>query len=128
MRILIIEPDRKLATVLEKSFKQAGFAVQLAHDGQTAVSKADDQRPNAVLCELALPGQNGVAFLQEFRSYQDWLDVPVFVYSQIPCEDTGLSARGWHKLGVHKYLYKPTTRLKDLHYAINQSLTNYETA
>lgn len=126
--ILIIEPDKRLAITLQRSFEQEGYNVRAVHTGQAAVSTADDWKPDVVVCELAMPQHNGVAFLQEFRSYDDWFFVPVVVYSQIPREDTSLSARQWHKLGVSAYCYKPTTRLKDLHYAIKQALNFYEAA
>lgn len=125
--ILIVEPDKNLAELMRRTLLTQ-YEPVVAHTAQRAISEADARKPDAVVLELAIAKHNGVTFLQEFRSYVDWLDVPIIIYSQIPTEDTGLSAHQWHKHGVTAYLYKPTTRFSSLTNTIEQTLTNYETA
>lgn len=87
---------------------------------------ADEAKPDAVILELAMPEHNGIEFLQEFRSYADWLDVPIVVYSHIPREDTGLSIADWQKYGVVGYTYKPTTSLKQLASILRSAVSAHE--
>lgn len=126
-RVLIVEPDKELAEVMKRALTD-DYEVVIAHTAQNALSEADELRPDVVVLELSIAKHNGVSFLQEFKSYQDWQEIPVVVYSQISREDTGLSVQQWHKLGVNAYLYKPTARLVDLSNTIEQLLINYETA
>lgn len=112
--VLVIEPDITLASIIRQYLLGLEYEVSLIHDARKAIAHADNYSPDMVVLELAIPNHNGVEFLQEFRSYPDWLNVPVVVYSHIPPEDTGLSEQDWQKHGVHHYLYKPTTGLERL--------------
>jgi DNA-binding NtrC family response regulator len=124
--ILFIEPDQNVADIMQKYFQEKApdLSVSFCNDAQSAISQADEQKPDLVVLELAVPNQNGIAFLQEFRSYTDWLDVPVIIHSHIPADNTGLTRSEWQKYRVAAYLYKPTTRLEDLLRTINQQLTD----
>lgn len=120
--LLIVEPDRQLAETLQKFFENE-YDVFVCHDAQSAISVSDTNKPDAVVLELAMAEHNGIAFLQEFRSYGDWLEVPVIIYSHIPRDDAGLSDAEWSKLGVVNYLYKPTFSLDKLGKAVREVIT-----
>lgn len=125
-RVLVIEPDKELSSILGK-YLERSFDVALCTESQSAISAADTLKPDVVVLELALPEHNGLAFLHEFRTYTDWIDVPVLIYSHIPLENTGLSEAEWRKQGVEAYMYKPTTGLSALQDNINRILTKNET-
>lgn len=124
--VLVVEPDKNLAPILKK-FLERSFNVSLCLESQKAISAADAAQPDIVVLELALPEHNGLAFLQEFKTYTDWIDIPIIVYSHIPLEDTGLNLAEWKKQGVNAYLYKSTTSLVDLKNNISNILTQNET-
>jgi two-component system, OmpR family, response regulator len=123
-RVLLVEPDKTLASAIQKYLEKHLFEVELAYDAQTAVSSADQNTPDLIVLELAMPKNNGLAFLQEFRSYTDWIDIPILVYSRISSEETGLRQEEWLKQGVAGYLYKPTSSLASLVNNINNLLTD----
>lgn len=112
--VLIIEPDTVLASIIRQYLLGMDFDVSLSHTAQKAIIHSDQNRPDMVVLELAIPDHNGVEFLQEFRSYADWTDIPVVIYSHIPPEDAGLSPDEWRQHGVDHYLYKPATGLAHL--------------
>lgn len=118
--ILIIEPDTVLASIIKQYLLGLEYDVSLTHNAQKAITYSDERRPDAIVLELAIPDHNGVEFLQEFRSYADWMQIPVIIYSHIPQEDTGLSRVEWRKHGVHSYLYKPTSGLEHLAKALQR--------
>ena len=97
--ILLVEPDRELAEIISK-YLSADYAVQVCTNAQEAISTADKNKPEVIILELAIPEHNGAAFLQELRSYQDWLDIPVIIYSRIARESIGLTPEEWEKFGV----------------------------
>ena len=125
--VLVIEPDQSLGAAVGKYLKANDLATFVANDAQSAVLLADENQPDVVVLELALPKNNGLAFLQEFRSYNDWLDVPIIIYTHIPPEETGLNENEWQKYGVIQYLYKPTKTLASLSNSIKETLNKNET-
>lgn len=125
-RVLLVEPDHALLDTMRKYFSQRNLTVSTASTAQQAIIRADSARPDVVVLELAMPEHNGLAFLQEFRSYTDWVNVPVVIYSHIPLEDTGFTEEDWKKQGVVTYLYKSTGTLANLFNHIDQILRNYE--
>ncbi len=125
--ILIVEPDQTLARTLKQHLIQNNFKATMALTAQDGIIQADNARPDVVVLELAMPEHNGIEFLQEFRSYADWLGVPIVVYSHIPQADTGLSVADWQKYGVVEYLYKPTAGLAVLSAAIRSVVASHET-
>lgn len=111
--ILILDSDTKVLEIIKKFLEPKGYIVRGARTAQEAIDLSDKIVPDVVVLELAIPNQNGIAFLHEFRSYPDWSKIPVIIHTSLPKylysnEDT------WKVLGVKHYLYKPTTSLNEL--------------
>jgi DNA-binding response OmpR family regulator len=113
-KILLIEPAEDMGKLLKSVLSECGHKVNWHKDAQAAVHAADKLKPDAVVLELAIPGHNGVEFLHEFRSYTEWMDIPVIVHSQIAPDRSRSGRRLMSSLGIYQHLYKPTTRLKEL--------------
>lgn len=122
----MVEPDKQLAETIKKYLIKHDIEVSVGFDAQSALELADGTDPDLIVLEIAMPKHNGIAFLQELRSYGDWQNLPVIIYSQIAREDTGVAEVDWQKLGVKSYLYKPTNTLASLLNNIQETLTNYE--
>jgi two-component system KDP operon response regulator KdpE len=114
MKILLIEPDHEHGAIVQHFLVAEGYHVDHQQTAQAAIHAASDNPPDIIVLELAMAEHNGIAFLHEFRSYGDWMHVPIIIYSHIPLESTGLRKADWQLHGVHEYLYKPTTRLETL--------------
>jgi len=118
MRILLIEPDLVQAKTYAHVLKKDGHIVDLAVSAQGAVHTADAHKPDVVVLELQLPHHNGVEFLYEFRSYPEWLDIPVIIHSFVPLAELAHTATLTTELGVMRCLYKPETTLAALASAV----------
>jgi CheY-like chemotaxis protein len=114
MKALIVEPDTVLARQYQKAFTAGGVDTVVVGDAQQAVIAVDANRPNVVIIELQLAGHSGVEFLHEFRSYEDWADIPVIVHSSVPEYAVGADPKIWQQFGVVRYFYKPKTTLQQL--------------
>lgn len=112
--ILIIEPLEDLAKVLARAFKRNGLSSKIATSAQEAIHQADKTPPKLVLLELLIPGHNGLEFIHEFRSYPEWLKIPIILYSHLAPEELGLSVDSMADLGIAQHFYKPTTSLDKL--------------
>jgi DNA-binding response OmpR family regulator len=118
-RILLIEPNTRLAYIYSEGLKQSGYSVAVSSDAQAAILMADEQRPDAVVLELQLAAHNGIEFLYEFRSYAEWQAVPVILLTLTPPHALRISRATMQQLGIVDCLYKPTTTLRQLHYAVS---------
>jgi len=121
-KILLIEPDRPLAQTYQTVLENAGYAVFWCPHAQLAIIAADKMKPSLVIIELKLAAHSGIEFLYEFRSYPDWVNVPVLVLSSVPMEESGVAGRLTAELNLAGYLYKPQTSLKKLSATVEKLL------
>jgi len=108
--ILVVEPDIIQARVMREYLQNESLSIQAVATAQEAIAAADVQLPDVVIMELALPAHNGIEFLHEFRSYAEWSDIPVLVFSLQHVHDSSVLG----SLGRVSYLYKPQTSLAEL--------------
>ncbi len=115
MRILLVEPDQILAKVYTAACLKNNKNAEIVSVSsiEDAIVAADNQQPDLIICELLLARHNGVEFLYELRSYTDLKSIPVIILSWVP-EQEFYSTIDAGLLGVHAYLYKPTTTLSHL--------------
>jgi CheY-like chemotaxis protein len=86
------------------------------------MDSADMRRPDIVILDLMLAGRSGVEFLYEFRSYPDWQQLPVIVFSNISPGELGSSAIGFEELNIAAFHYKPSTSLSQLRSSVDSLL------
>jgi len=115
MRILLVEPDAQLAKTYARVLHDDGHEIVAAKTAQSAIHAADAHQPQLVLLEMQLVSHSGIEFLYEFRSYDDWQNIPVIILSIVPPgEFSGNRELLEQALGVVGYYYKPHTTLADL--------------
>lgn len=102
MRVLLVEDETVLRAQLRQTLEQAGYAVDEAVDGQSALHLGETEPCDAVVLDLGLPLLDGLTVLQRWRS--QGLAMPVLI----------LTARdSWHEkvagidAGADDYLVKP---------------------
>jgi DNA-binding response OmpR family regulator len=102
VRILVVEDDDKIASFLGKGLKQSGFSVDIASDGEEALSLCRSVKYDSVVLDIMLPKLDGLSVLQTLRREKQL--VPVLLLSAKASVDnrvTGLHA------GADDYLTKP---------------------
>lgn len=114
MHVLLIEPDTILAQLYIQAFENAGHSVSYVMGAESAIHIADRKKPDAVVLEMQLAGHSGVAFLQEFRSYADWLTIPVILHTVVSPTELACFKTALQEMGVTEQLYKPRTTLRQL--------------
>jgi len=76
-RILVVEDDPRMADLLRRGLIFEGYAVDMAHDGETALASARGQLPDLVLLDLMLPGDlDGIEVCRRLRAASD---VPILM-------------------------------------------------
>jgi CheY-like chemotaxis protein len=64
-RVLVIDDDDDLRTLVVRVVKQAGYAVDSASDGQAALDRLAERTYDVIVCDLRMPGMDGVTFYRE---------------------------------------------------------------
>ncbi len=99
--ILIIDDEVQIRRLLRLTLEAAGYRVREAETGALGLNEAAVRRPDAVVLDLSLPDQNGLAVLRRFR---EWSQVPVLILSVRGEEADKIAALD---SGADDYLTKP---------------------
>lgn len=69
IKILIIEDELSVATIIEKVFQKNGIEnILIAKDGYDGIAKVKESNPDLIILDLVLPGFNGIDILKKFQS------------------------------------------------------------
>jgi len=100
-RVLVIEDDTALTTVLAKALAARGFSVQVMATGQAALEAASVEAPDVVVLDLGLPDMDGIDVCRQLRA---WFANPIIVLSADGDEDRKVAALDE---GADDYVTKP---------------------
>jgi DNA-binding response OmpR family regulator len=67
MRVLIVEDERKIAAYVQRGLEEAGYAVEVAHDGRAALDWAQAVDFDLIILDLLLPELDGITVCRELR-------------------------------------------------------------
>ena len=99
--ILIVEDDKKTASLVELYLQREGFQTVLAHDGEEALEMAQRHRPIFIILDLMLPLVDGWEVCRELRRSSD---VPILMLTARGEEIDRISGL---TLGADDYVVKP---------------------
>ncbi len=102
MRILLIEDDEVLASVLLQSLTQQHYAVEIAQDGQIGLEYAQSTNYDLILTDVGLPKLDGITLCQRLRS--SGRSTPILLITAK--DETSDRIRGLDA-GADDYLIKP---------------------
>ena len=99
--VLIIEDDRRIAHWVSVYFERAGFATEVAHDGEAGLDAARELSPDLVILDLTLPRLDGVELCRILRRESDVPIIMLTAREAPPERVTGLES------GADDYIVKP---------------------
>jgi len=111
-----------MAQCIAKQLKLKNIQTETVSVADEAIKVADNNRPDAVITELSLRGHSGSEFLYEFRTYADWQDIHVIIYSSIKPTEELMNSKDWKLLNIADFLYKPTVSLRQLADVVETSI------
>jgi CheY-like chemotaxis protein len=120
VRILLAEDDRILRKAGEVSLRKKGYDVIPAVDGEEALAKAIEQKPDLVLLDVMMPKMNGFEVLVALKADPRVRDIPVIMLTNLAQPDDITRAV---KAGAHSYLIKSNMNLDELATRINDALS-----
>ena len=102
MRILVVEDDADLRRQLADALSQAGYAVDLAADGEDGQFLGETEPYDAVILDLGLPKLDGVSVLKSWR--KEGKAFPVLI---LTARDQWSEKVSGFDAGADDYLTKP---------------------
>ena len=102
VRILIIEDDPKISSFIEKGFRESGYAVDVAADGEDGLYLARQGVYDAIVADLMLPKLDGLKMIERLRTQK--INTPVLILSAKRSVDDRI--RGL-QAGGDDYMVKP---------------------
>jgi DNA-binding response OmpR family regulator len=100
-RVLVVDDEPHIRTVLRGYLEAAGFAVSEADDGEKAVREVRRDPPDLVLLDVLLPGIDGLEVLRQLRTFSDVYAVLVTARTEEVDKLVGLG------VGADDYITKP---------------------
>ena len=100
--VWIIDDDRSIRWVLEKSLQQAGIRIHSFESGDKALHQLRLERPDAVISDLRMPNMDGLALLSHMR--EKFPTIPIIIMTAHSDLDSAVSA---YQGGAFEYLPKP---------------------
>jgi DNA-binding response OmpR family regulator len=101
MKVLIVDDDRVLADVLVFTMRRAGYQIVQAFDGEAALQRWAEERPDLILLDVNLPKLDGFAVCQRIR---EQADTPILLLTVRDEEDDIVHGL---ELGADDYITKP---------------------
>ncbi len=99
--ILIIDDDPQVHELLRRVLSRKGYRVESAMNGPSGLAMARENRPDAVLLDVLMPGMDGWEVLSAMKSDDELAAVPVIMVSMVDERSLGFA------LGATDYLTKP---------------------
>lgn len=118
--ILLIEDDLWLAELYRDVLQAVQCQVHHARDAMMAMTLLDEYPIDIIVLDLLLPQHNGIALLQQLRSFPDLASIPVIIHSATPMSESGILPETWEPYGIVEYLCKTNSRPQDLARAVQR--------
>lgn len=116
MHILIVEDDPLLVRIYSVRLKEQGFDVEVASDGNEAITSVKNKAPDYIILDLLMPRKDGYAFLQELNALNLEKRPPVLVLTNLDKPQDMQKAKD---LGADEFIVKGDTNMDTIIEKIN---------
>ena len=100
-KILVVDDEKPIADILKFNLEKEGFEIVMAHDGDEAIEKANEEQPDMVLLDIMLPGKDGLEVCREIRKSSE---MPIIM---LTAKDSEIDKVLGLELGADDYVTKP---------------------
>lgn len=104
MRVLVVDDDNSMRTLLKALLVNAGYEVYEANDGQQGFDKALDVQPHIMIVDWLMPGMDGVELTRALRQTKPGRGIYILILTALEAEDKLVEA---FDAGVDDFMNKP---------------------
>ncbi len=101
-KVLVIDDEEDFAKVLKVRLKANGYDVVLAHDSIQAMMTANLEKPDLILLDIMIPGENGFSIIERLKQAEATRPIPIIFLTGV----LGGEPRAY-KSGASGYMMKP---------------------
>jgi DNA-binding response OmpR family regulator len=101
-KILVVDDDPNICDLLRIRLEANGYEVTTASNGVLAYVKANDEKPDLIILDVAMPTMDGLKFVQATRWQTEMKDIPILILT------ARLNTKElFDSLGIAHFLTKP---------------------
>lgn len=110
-KVLWVEDDKLIETILSKKLINAGFELHHAKDGNEAINMLKEMTPDGIVLDILVPGINGMEILQIVKDDPKLKEIPAMILSNLNKQSDIERAK---ILGAKKFLVKAATSIDQI--------------
>lgn len=103
-RVLVVDDEIYIVHILEFSLTMEGYEVVTASNGEEALRKARERRPDLVVLDIMMPGMDGLEVCRRLRQDEELHDVPILMLS---AKGRPVDRDAGFATGADDYILKP---------------------
>jgi diguanylate cyclase (GGDEF)-like protein len=104
MRVLVVDDDNSMRTLLKALLANAGYEVYEANDGQQGFDRALEVQPHIMIVDWLMPGMDGVELTRALRQTKPGRGIYILILTALEAEDKLVEA---FDAGVDDFMNKP---------------------
>jgi DNA-binding response OmpR family regulator len=103
-KVLVVDDEHNILLSIEFLLKQAGYQVEVAHDGEEAMEKMRSFQPSLVLLDVMMPKVNGFEVSRRIRENPEWSSTKIIM---LTAKGREVEVTKGLALGADSYVIKP---------------------
>lgn len=119
-KILIVEDEELAIKAITKRILAEGFSIDVARDGDEALEKINESKPDLILLDLIMPKLDGISVLKQLKKDEATKNIPVIILTNLVFDDKKIEEV--LKSGNTDYLIKVDHSLNDIVKRIKEKL------
>ena len=110
MEVLIVDDSETVRIKLKNALQASGLIIHEASDGLEGLGVLEETRTiNLIVSDLNMPGLNGLDFIEQARTFEEFKEVPVLIVTTEVAQSLKQRAKD---LGVRAWMQKPLAQEK----------------
>ncbi|WP_337988208.1 response regulator transcription factor [Staphylococcus capitis] len=101
-KVLVVDDEQSIVTLLKYNLETAGYIVEVAYDGEEALKKVEEEQPELIVLDVMLPKKDGIEVCKSIRSDKNL--VPILM---LTAKDDEFDRVLGLELGTDDYMTKP---------------------
>ena len=110
-KVLWVEDDKLLSTILSKKIETAGYTLLKARDGTGAFALLEKDIPDIIILDILLPEMSGFDILQKIKMNENMRKIPVIMLSNMSKQSDIEKAK---LLGANRFIVKAAVSLDEI--------------
>ena len=120
-KILIVDDEPLVIKAIRDKLTNAQFATDSALDGQEALFKISQEKPDLILLDIVMPKLDGISVLKKLKEQQETRDIPVIILTNLYDDE---KIQELLRTNNTEYLIKVEHSLNDIVNRVKEKLNN----